>query len=141
MLFSGIHASIAALEQILILWIGETLVIENTMTLGMYVAFNSYRGLFSSRMTNLINIFFNIRILALYRERIADIALNEAEEDTYQNLTNIPKKVATLELKNLTFSYNQFDKPIIKDISLIIPAGKSVAIKAPSGFGKQHYLS
>ncbi|WP_233143699.1 peptidase domain-containing ABC transporter [Aggregatibacter actinomycetemcomitans] len=140
MLFSGIHASIAALEQILILWIGETLVIENTMTLGMYVAFNSYRGLFSSRMTNLINIFFNIRILALYRERIADIALNEAEEDTYQNLTNIPKKVATLELKNLTFSYNQFDKPIIKDISLIIPAGKSVAIKAPSGFGKTTLL-
>ncbi|TYA22384.1 ATP-binding cassette domain-containing protein [Aggregatibacter actinomycetemcomitans] len=140
MLFSGIHASIAALEQILILWVGETLVIENTMTLGMYVAFNSYRGLFSSRMTNLINIFFNIRILALYRERIADIALNEAEEDTYQNLTNIPKKVATLELKNLTFSYNQFDKPIIKDISLIIPAGKSVAIKAPSGSGKTTLL-
>nr|WP_262404691.1 ABC transporter transmembrane domain-containing protein [Aggregatibacter actinomycetemcomitans] len=107
MLFSGIHSSIAALEQILILWVGATLIIENTMTLGMYVAFNSYRGLFSSRMTNLINIFFNIRILALHRERIADIALNEAEEDTYnQNLTNT-KDAATLELKNLTFSYNR----------------------------------
>lgn len=111
MLFSGIHTFIATLEQILILWVGATLVIENTMTLGMYVAFNSYRGAFSSRMANLINIFFNIRILALHRERIEDIALSEAEEDTYsQTLEKNPQNAATIELKNVIFSYNQFNK-------------------------------
>lgn len=141
MLFSGIHTFIATLEQILILWVGATLVIENTMTLGMYVAFNSYRGAFSSRMANLINIFFNIRILALHRERIADIALSEAEEDTYsQTLEKNPQNAATIELKNVIFSYNQFNKPILKNINLIISAGESVAITAPSGFGKTTLL-
>lgn len=62
-------------------------------------------------MANLINIFFNIRILALHRERIEDIALSEAEEDTYnQTLEKNPQNAATIELKNVIFSYNQFNK-------------------------------
>lgn len=81
MLFSGIHTFISTIEQILILWIGATMVIENVMTLGMFVAFNAYRGSFSARMGNLINIVFSLKIISLHRERIADIALNEVEDN------------------------------------------------------------
>lgn len=65
---------ISTIEQILILWIGATMVIENVMTLGMFAAFNAYRGSFSARMGNLINIVFSLKIISLHRERIADIA-------------------------------------------------------------------
>ena len=92
-------------------------------------------------MANLINIFFNIRILALHRERIADIALSEAKEDTYsQTLEKNPQNAATIELKNVIFSYNQFNKTILRNINLIISAGESVAITAPSGFWKTTLL-
>lgn len=57
------------------------MVIENVMTLGMFVAFNAYRGSFSARMGNLINIVFSLKIISLHRERIADIALNEVEDN------------------------------------------------------------
>ncbi len=49
------------------------MVIDGQMTLGMFVAFNAYRGQFSDRATNLINMVLQLRMLALHSERIADI--------------------------------------------------------------------
>ncbi|MGQ8819937.1 peptidase domain-containing ABC transporter [Bibersteinia trehalosi] len=139
MLFSGIHTFISTIEQILILWLGAMMVIENVMTLGMFVAFNAYRGAFSSRMGNLINVFFGLKILSLHRERIADIALNEVEDDVgYKPMPNMDN--AGLEIKNLSFQYDPFSKNVIDNLSLSIRSGESVAITAPSGFGKTTLL-
>lgn len=139
MLFSGIHTFISTIEQILILWLGAMMVIENVMTLGMFVAFNAYRGAFSSRMGNLINVFFGLKILSLHRERIADIALNEVEDDVgYKPMPNMDN--TGLEIKNLSFQYDPFSKNVIDNLSLSIRSGESVAITAPSGFGKTTLL-
>ncbi|WP_429945607.1 peptidase domain-containing ABC transporter [Bibersteinia trehalosi] len=139
MLFSGIHTFISTIEQILILWLGAMMVIENVMTLGMFVAFNAYRGAFSSRMGNLINVFFGLKILSLHRERIADIALNEVEDDVgYKPMPNMDN--AGLEIKNLSFQYDPFSKNVIDNLSLSIRSGESVAITAPSGLGKTTLL-
>lgn len=143
MFFSGVHTFISTLEQILILWIGATTVIDNIMTIGMFMAFNAYRGSFSARMGSLINIFFSFKMLSLHRERIADIALMEAEKESYH-----PQAVefsndlqgASISVKNLTFQYDQFSAPVFSDLNLEIQAGESVAISAKSGFGKTTLL-
>jgi len=41
-----------------------------------------------------------------------------------------------LELKNVTFGYDKYNEPIIKDFSLKIAPGKVVGIMGPSGSGK-----
>ncbi len=142
MFFSGTHTFISTLEQIMILWIGATTVIENAMTIGMFMAFNAYRGSFSSRMGNLINILFSFKMLSLHRERIADIALTESEKEVYQpnNILLETKKGASLTVKDLTFQYDQFTPPIFSNFNLTIQAGESVAICAKSGFGKTTLL-
>ncbi|WP_323054264.1 peptidase domain-containing ABC transporter [Rodentibacter caecimuris] len=141
MFFSGMHTFIATLEQIMILWIGATAVIDNVMTIGMFMAFNSYRGSFSARMGSLINIFFSFKMLSLHRERIADIALCETEKELYQPLNmDIPTGGASLHVKNLTFQYDAFSPPLFADFNLDIQAGESVAISAKSGFGKTTLL-
>ncbi|WGE32276.1 peptidase domain-containing ABC transporter [Actinobacillus genomosp. 2] len=139
MLFGGIHTFISTLEQISILWIGANLVIENIMTLGMFVAFNAYRGSFSARIANLINIFFSLKILSLHRERVADIALNEVEEESKKPF-DITANDASISVKDLCFQYDQFSQPILTDIQLDIKSGESVAISAASGFGKTTLL-
>ncbi len=40
----------------------------------------------------------------------------------------------SIEFKNVTFAYDQ--KPILKDINLVIPKGKMIALVGPSGGGK-----
>ncbi|MGX3020316.1 peptidase domain-containing ABC transporter [Ursidibacter sp. B-7004-1] len=143
MFFSGVHTFISTLEQIMILWIGATAVIDNVMTIGMFMAFNAYRGSFSSRMGSLINIFFDFKMLSLHRERIADIALAETEQDVYQpQAVGLGEELqgASITVKNLTFHYDQFSPPVFSDLNLTIQAGESVAISAKSGFGKTTLL-
>lgn len=140
MLFSGIHTFISTIEQILILWIGATMVLENVMTLGMFVAFNAYRGSFSSRMGNLIDIVFNLKILSLHRERIADIALNEVEDESKHQVNVLENNQAKLEVKGLSFKYDPFSKNVIENLNLTLNSGESVAITAPSGYGKTTLL-
>lgn len=143
MFFSGVHTFISTIEQIIILWIGATSVIDNIMTIGMFMAFNSYRGSFSSRMGSLIDIFFSFKMLSLHRERIADIALTEVEKEIYrpQNIEVEPEQQgASISVKNLTFQYDKFTAPVFSDLNLDIQAGESVAISAKSGFGKTTLL-
>ena len=49
---------------------------------------------------------------------------------------DMQKLTGNIELKNVVFGYSTFDEPIIKDFSINIPLGKSVAIVGESGCGK-----
>lgn len=73
MLFGGINTFIGAVDQIVILWLGALMVINGQMTLGMFVAFNAYRGQFSERAASLIDMILQLRMLGLaqrpYRRR------------------------------------------------------------------------
>ncbi|EQA01129.1 peptidase domain-containing ABC transporter [Glaesserella parasuis] len=143
MFFSGVHTFISTLEQIMILWVGASMVIDNTLTVGMFMAFNAYRGSFSSRMGSLINVVFSFKMLSLHRERIADIALTEAENEIYYpQPTKTPdsQQGAAISVKNLSFRYDPFSEPVFTNLNLSIQAGESVAISAKSGFGKTTLL-
>ncbi|STW48295.1 secretion ATPase [Klebsiella pneumoniae] len=48
MMFSGVNTFISAIDQVAVLWLGAIMVIDNEMTLGMFMAFNAYRGQFRS---------------------------------------------------------------------------------------------
>ena len=50
-----------------------------------------------------------------------------------QELTNVEGHVS---YENVSFHYNDDDTPVLNDISIDIPAGKSVALVGPSGGGK-----
>lgn len=59
LLFGGINTFVTACDQIVILWLGAGLVIDNQMTIGMFVAFSSFRGQFSERVASLTSFFFS----------------------------------------------------------------------------------
>ncbi len=54
MMFGGINTFITSIDQVAVLWLGAIMVIDNNMTLGMFMAFNAYRGQFSQRASSLI---------------------------------------------------------------------------------------
>lgn len=136
MFFSGLNVFISAVDQIAILWLGAIMVIDNTMTLGMYMAFNAYRGQFSQRAGSLVDLVMKLRMLTLHNERISDIVFTEPEkESTSRRL--FPSGIAvSFEVKDLSFQYDPTAKPIFSDLSFQIAAGESIAIVGPSGKGK-----
>jgi len=136
MFFTGVNTFINAIDQVAVLWLGAVMVMDNTMTLGMFMAFNAYRGQFSDRASNLINLVMKTRMLGLHSERIADIIFTEPEQELPPRRLFPAGHPAPLELKNVTFQYDPQAKPLFSELNMTIDPGESVAIVGPSGKGK-----
>lgn len=136
MMFGGINTFIATMDQVVMLWLGASMVIDNSMTLGMFMAFNAYRGQFSQRASNLIDLAIGLRMLSLHNERISDIVFTESENESVKKQVFQPGTALALEVKNLTYQYDALSKPIFKNVNLQIEAGESIAIIGTSGAGK-----
>lgn len=133
---SALSSIIISLDQIIILWVGSYLVINSSITIGMFIAFNTYRGQFSDRVTNIINKSVELKLLSLHNERLSDIALQEKE--VFKNDTNnyAGNNMASLELSNVSYTYENSTNSVISNFSIKINEGESVTIIGPSGTGK-----
>lgn len=136
LLFGGINTFVTACDQIIILWLGAGLVIDNQMTIGMFVAFSSFRGQFSERVASLTSFLLQLRIMSLHNERIADIALHEKEEKKPEIEIVAHMGPISLETNGLSYRYDSQSAPIFSALSLSVAPGESVAITGASGAGK-----
>lgn len=136
LLFGGINTFVTACDQIVILWLGAGLVIDNQMTIGMFVAFSSFRGQFSERVASLTSFLLQLRIMSLHNERIADIALHEKEEKKPEIEIIADMGPISLETNGLSYRYDSQSAPIFSALGLSVAPGESVAITGASGAGK-----
>ncbi len=134
--FGGINSFIATCDQVVILWLGASNVIDNQMTIGMFVAFGAFREQFSDRVGSLVSFILQLRMMSLHNERIADIALHEKEEKKTQLNVTSDASLVSLEITDLKYSYDSLSPPVLSGISFSITAGESVAITGTSGAGK-----
>jgi len=136
MLFGGISGLVAAVDQVTILWLGADLVIANHMTIGMFVAFNAFRGQFTDRVSSLTSILLQMRMMSLHNERVADIALHPREQRKTDLSLITPTEPASLTINSLSYRYDSQSQPIFNNLNICISAGESVAITGSSGSGK-----
>jgi ATP-binding cassette subfamily B protein RaxB len=121
--------------RVAMIWIAATLALKNEFSAGMLIAFIAYADQFTSRAAGLIDKWVDFSMLKLHAERVADIALT-APEKMADSTWSGPIPEASVELDNVSFRYAEGEPWILKDCSLRIEAGESVAIVGPSGCGK-----
>lgn len=129
------------LENILIIWLGATLVLDGNFTVGVMMAFIAYKNQFDGRVAGLIDKFIEVKMLQIDIERLSDIVLTEPEKLYAETeISEISNAEYAIEVSNLQFKYSENDPLILKNVSFKIPVNQSVAIIGPTGCGKTTLL-
>ena len=139
LMFGVLHKLVFGLERIAILWVGALLVLDKSFSVGMLFAFIAYKEQFAQRISGLIDKWVEVKMLKLQGERLADIVLTapEAEPVAVRRREDLP---ARLELKGVSFAYSDAEPEVLRNLSLSIEPGESIAIVGPSGCGKTTLL-
>jgi len=129
------------LAIVLVLWLGGREVLFGRISVGDFVAFNTYMFQLTWPIIALgwvINIF---QRGTASLGRIHDLMLEKAEiTDAPAVSLNTTKELrGDIEFRNLNFSYNGVR--VLHDVDLLIPAGTSLAIVGPTGSGKTTLVS
>jgi ATP-binding cassette subfamily B protein RaxB len=125
---------------IVVVWLGARQILEQTLSVGMLLTFISYKDQFLSRVSNLINMALDLRMLGLHAERLADIALTQPEPRHPAVRSARKYQPVSLEVRHLRFRYSDNDPWILDDLNFYVGAGESVAVVGPSGCGKTTLL-
>ncbi|GAA0824189.1 peptidase domain-containing ABC transporter [Colwellia asteriadis] len=138
--FDSFNKLLFGLENVLVIYFAAIMVMANTLSVGMVLAFIAYKGQLTDRFANLIEQIIQFKMMRLHLDRIADIALTEQEanregEATFSNSEGQEPK-GQLTLENICFSYSDEQAPILNNINLTLEASESIAITGPSGAGK-----
>ena len=128
------------LAIVLVLWLGGREVLYGRITVGGFVAFNTYMVQLTWPVIALgwvINIF---QRGTASMARINQLLVEKPEiEDSPSELPLNVNIEGEIEFRDLNFSYN--GTPVLHDINLHIPAGSSLAIVGPTGSGKTTLVS
>lgn len=135
-MFTSLSQGIVGLSYLISVVFGGYLVLNSTITLGEFVAFNTYLTMLIQPVENLGRV-----INVLQRGVAADIRLRKVlstqpevkDEDDVQSIKSISGHI---QVKNLTFTYPGSRKPALEDIHFEVPAGTSLAIFGRVGSGK-----
>jgi ATP-binding cassette subfamily B protein RaxB len=123
-------------EKILVIWAGAALALDGTVTIGMLVAYLMLKELFVSRAASLVDKSVELRMLRVHGERIADVALTEAEVMAPADAAARLPAEASLEVRDLSFRYSEAEPWVLRNLSFRIEQGECVAITGDSGCGK-----
>lgn len=128
--------------------IAAKLVMEGEMTLGMMMSVMFIIGQMNGPVAQMIGIVKGVQDAKISLDRITEIYEKEDENVLHTKDANRVEHKSFLPipsdnsfyLKNVSFRYDGLSKDVLKDINLVIPAGKVTAIVGPSGSGKSTLL-
>lgn len=137
LLYKSLNGVLFGIENTLIIWLGARLVLDGNFSVGVLLAFTAYKDQFNSRVSALIDKFFELKMLQLQGERLADIVHSEPEPSGPVAVTGHATSVEpSFSVQGLRYRYSPHEPFVLNGVDFTIEAGESVAIIGPSGCGK-----
>ncbi len=125
------------LSQLLVLWVGATLVLKGEMSLGQLIAFRIIAGYVTQPLLRLSSIWQNIQELKVSFERLADVVDTPEESDEADKAKiPLPPIAGEVRFDEVCFGFQPDGPLVLNHINLTIPAGTFVGVVGQSGSGK-----
>ena len=125
------------ISQLMVLWIGASLVLSGDLTLGQLIAFRIISGYVTQPLLRLSTIWQSIQELKVSFERLADVIDTPQESDEVdKSKVMLPPIQGQVRFENLTFAFGPGKPDVLKDVNLEIKPGTFVGIVGQSGSGK-----
>ncbi len=121
---------------IAILWVGVHRAWEGRLTVGGIVVFLTYLNLLQNQLRVFTGLYTSLQGAIVGMERALEVL--EAEHEVQDRPGAVPLAPAArghLRLEHVTFGYEP-DRPVLRDVSLEVRPGETVAIVGPTGAGK-----
>lgn len=126
---------ISKLSFAAILFFGAKAVIAGSMTVGALVAFNMFAQRVATPVIRMAQLWQDFQQVRIAIERLGDV-LNHPVEPRPESAATLPMLRGAIRFENVTFGYGEGQPPVVRDITLEIPAGSSLGIVGSSGSGK-----
>lgn len=112
----------------------KVLGIEN-VSIGTYIAFGTYIGMFWQPIMNLSNFYNQFVNAASGAERIFEIIDTKAAVKSAVDAPKMPMIKGNVQFKNVTFGYEDNVK-VLKNVDFDVKSGETIALVGPTGAGK-----
>lgn len=121
-----------------VLFLGVWLTMQGEFTVGMIMTFQGFLASFMAPAMTLVTAGQTLQEMRTQMERVDDVMEypDDMVFDESASSDKLGKLTGDIELKNVVFGYSPLGDPLIKDFSMTLVPGKSVAIVGGSGCGK-----
>lgn len=139
---------LAQFNNVIIVILGGILIISGEISIGVFIAMQSFIANFAEPVKNAVEITGNIQLNKSKFNNLQD-TLSEPVDQLCQQEGRISINQITpfnarlsgkLDVRNISFSYSRFSPPLIKNFSLCVEPGRRIALVGGSGCGKSTIL-
>ena len=118
-----------------ILWMGALLVMDNKMSLGQLITYNTLLIYFTNPLENIINLQTKLQTAQVANNRLNEVYLVASEFEEKKTVSDLSLLEGDMDFKQVHYKYG-YGRDVLSDINLTIPQGSKVAFVGISGSGK-----
>ncbi|MFH0983893.1 MAG: ABC transporter ATP-binding protein [Planctomycetota bacterium] len=121
--------------SLLIVWFGGTRYLMGEVQIGDLVAFQMYAFMLLQPVSQIVQSYSRTQRALAAMERTFDVLHEPRDKPDPPHAVEAPLPIRTLVFENVSFEY-VVGRPVVRDFSLHVSGGQTVALVGPSGAGK-----
>ncbi|MGQ9413318.1 peptide cleavage/export ABC transporter ComA [Streptococcus pluranimalium] len=118
-----------------VLWMGANLVMDNKMTLGQLITYNSLLAYFTNPLENIINLQTKLQTAKVANNRLNEVYLVKSEFEETKTVHDLSNFQGKISFKDVSYKYG-YGRDVLTNINLDIKPGSKVSFVGISGSGK-----